>query len=294
MNGLAGILPRLRLERKAAWRAAKGGFARAAGRRIFTPVSLARTAPIVAVAADVKAMDGDRWHAVADTYLRALTEAAGVTPLIVPSLEAVDIHAVLDRVDGVLLPGSRSNVEPERYGGKSSKKTLPHDTERDAVALPLIGAAVKSGVPLFAVCRGLQELNVAAGGDLVAEVHEVPGRHDHRAPATGTQAERYAIRQDVDVQPGGLLERIVGTGRLRVNSLHRQAIGRLGPDLMVEALAPDGTVEAVSVRAAASFALGVQWHPEFWVTTDAPSRALFAAFGDAARAHRALGRVAAE
>jgi putative glutamine amidotransferase len=246
--------------------------------------------PLVAVPADVKEIGSSRWHAVDDTYLRALAETARVVPLIVPALETVDIAALLDRVDGVLLPGSRSNVEPTRYGEAASERTLPHDPARDALALPLIGAAIERGVPLFAVCRGLQEMNVAAGGSLVAEVQEIAGRHDHRAPVSDDQRIRFAIRQDVEVQPGGLLEKIVGGGAIRVNSLHRQAIGRLGENLAVEAVAPDGTIEAVSVKNARAFALGVQWHPEYWVTVDAPSRALFAAFGDAVRRHMAARR----
>jgi putative glutamine amidotransferase len=249
--------------------------------------------PIVAVAADVKDVEGYRWHAVPDTYLRALTEAAGVLPLILPSLEAIDFDALLDRVDGVLFPGSRSNVRPDRYGAPIEERTLPYDTARDAVTLPLIGAALARGVPLFAVCRGLQELNVAAGGTLVPEVQELPGRDDHRAPASDDQSERFAIRQDVDVQPGGVLADILGAGTIRVNSLHRQAIGAIGRNLNVEAVAPDGTIEAVSVRGAKAFALGVQWHPEYWVTTDTPSRALFAAFGAAVRARMAARHMAA-
>jgi putative glutamine amidotransferase len=114
-------------------------------------------------------------------------------------------------------------------------------------------------------------------------VQELPGRSDHRAPVSDDQKVRFAIRQEVDVKPGGLLARILGTGLHQVNSLHRQAVGRLGENLNVEALAPDGTIEAVSVKNAKAFALGVQWHPEYWVTSDAPSRALFAAFGDAVR-----------
>jgi putative glutamine amidotransferase len=249
--------------------------------------------PIVAVAADVKDVEGYRWHAVPDTYLRALIEAAGVLPLILPSLEGIDFDALLDRVDGVLFPGSRSNVRPDRYGAPVEERTLPHDPDRDATTLPLIGAALSRGVPLFAVCRGLQELNVAAGGTLVSEVQEIPGRHDHRAPVSENQAERFAIRQDVDVKAGGVLADILGPGTIRVNSLHRQAIGAIGSNLNVEAVAPDGTIEAVSVRGAKAFALGVQWHPEYWVTTDTPSRALFAAFGDAVRARMAARHMAA-
>jgi putative glutamine amidotransferase len=244
--------------------------------------------PLVAVAADVKDIDGYRWHAVADQYLRALTEGAGVLPLILPSLDSIDFEALLERVDGVLFPGSRSNVHPTAYGEIESEAAKPYDPMRDKVTLPLIREALAKGVPLFAVCRGMQELNVAAGGSLVSEVQNLPGRADHRAPVSDDQTVRFAIRQDVDVKPGGLLARILGTGTHRVNSLHRQAVGRIGENLNIEALAPDGTIEAVSVKNAPAFALGVQWHPEYWVTSDAPSRALFAAFGDAVRKRMAI------
>jgi putative glutamine amidotransferase len=211
-----------------------------------------------------------------------------VLPLILPSLKEIDFDALLERVDGVLFPGSRSNVHPSQYGQDEDEKAKPFDPARDAVTLPLMRVSLQKGVPLFAVCRGMQELNVASGGSLVSEVQELPGRADHRAPPSDDQNVRFAIRQDVDVQPGGLLAGIMGTGTHRVNSLHRQAVGRLGDNLAVEAMAPDGTVEAVSVKNASAFALGVQWHPEYWVTSDTPSRALFAAFGDAVRKRMAL------
>jgi putative glutamine amidotransferase len=239
--------------------------------------------PIVAVAADVRDSDGYRWHAVADQYLRAVREGSGALPLILPSLEGIDFAALLDRVDGILFPGSRSNVHPSEYGEPESEVAKPNDPARDALTLPLIRATIDRGVPLFAVCRGMQELNVATGGSLVPEVHLVAGRTDHRAPVSDDQAARFAIRQEVEVEPGGVLAKILGAGPVQVNSLHRQAIARLGNNLDIEAVAPDGTIEAVSVRNAKGFALGVQWHPEYWVTTDTPSRALFAAFGDAVR-----------
>ena len=250
--------------------------------------------PIVAVAADVKELDGYRWHAVVETYLNALVRGAGAIPLILPSLAGIDdLDAVLDRVDGVLLPGSRSNVHPSRYGEAESEKAKPHDPARDAATLPLIAATLRRRIPLFAICRGMQELNVAHGGTLVPEVQEVEGRHDHRAPIHDDHDVRFAIRQDVDVKPGGMLAGILGPGVVRVNSLHRQAIGRLGDGLIVEATAPDGTIEAVSVAGAATFALGVQWHPEYWVTSDEPSRKLFAAFGEAIRGRLAARTLAA-
>ncbi len=248
----------------------------------------AKDTPIIAVAADYKELDGYRWHAAAETYLKAVVAGLGGIPVIVPSLgEAIDFDALLDRVDGALLPGSKSNVHPERYGEAPSPQSEPYDPRRDATTFPLIRAALAGGVPLFAICRGMQELNAALGGTLVSEVQEIEGRHDHRAPVSEDQNVRFAIRQDVNVIAGGTLAGILGSGAKRVNSLHRQAIGRLGKNLAVEATAPDGTVEAVRVTGVPGFAIGVQWHPEYWVETDETSSRLFAAFGKAVRARMA-------
>jgi putative glutamine amidotransferase len=251
--------------------------------------------PIIAVAADVREIGGYRWHAAPETYLRAIVVGLGGLPLIVPSLpELIDFPALLDRVDGVLMTGSRSNVHPSRYGEAPSEKSEPYDPDRDAVTLPLIRATLAGGVPLFAICRGMQELNVALGGTLLSEVQEHEGRHDHRAPPGEDQDVRFSIRQDVAIEPGSVLAAILGEGPVRVNSLHRQAVGRLGDRLVVEARAPDGTVEAVRVTGVPGFAIGVQWHPEYWVASDKPSAKLFAAFGEAVRAHMAArGRLPA-
>lgn len=244
--------------------------------------------PLILVPADVRPGDGYDWHAAPETYLTALVHGLGAMPLILPALAAEpDYDALLGRVDGVLLTGSRSNVHPSHYGAPATPKAEPHDPRRDAVTLPLIAAALRRGVPLFAICRGMQELNVALGGSLFAEVGEAPGRSDHRAPVSNDADVRFAISHEVAIVPGGLLAGIMGTDTIRVNSLHRQAIDRLAEGLAVEATAPDGTVEAVRVRDAAGFALGVQWHPEYWVETDPPSQKLFAAFGEAVRRHRA-------
>ncbi|MCX5496855.1 gamma-glutamyl-gamma-aminobutyrate hydrolase family protein [Kaistia dalseonensis] len=244
--------------------------------------------PLVAVTADVKDLDGYRWHAASETYLNAVTVGLGGIPVVVPSLgDALDIERLLDRVDGVLLTGSRSNVHPELYGAEADRRSEPYDTARDATSLPLIRAALARGIPLLAICRGFQELNVALGGTLISEVQELPGRHDHRAPVSDIQTERFAIRQDVAIVTGGCLGRIVDADAIKVNSLHRQAVGTLAEGLTVEAVAPDGTIEAVSVTDAPGFAVGVQWHPEYWVATDAPSARLFRAFGEAMRARAA-------
>jgi len=243
-----------------------------------------RNPPIVAIPADTRESEGYQWHSAAEPYLRAITGGLGGIPLIVPSFaDAIDIDALLQRVDGILLTGSRTNVHPPRYGGTASPQSEPHDLPRDALSIPLIKAALQRGLPLFAICRGMQELNVALGGSLFSEVQEIEGRSDHQAPKSDIPDERFAIRQVVHLEPGGMLAQIFNTETIRVNSLHRQAVDRLGDGLVVEAIAPDGTIEAVNVADAPAFALGVQWHPEYWATSDEASAKLFAAFGDAIR-----------
>lgn len=242
--------------------------------------------PFVAVACDVRTFERYRWHAAPEPYLRAAVEVAGVLPLLVPAFgPAVDVPDLLGRVDGVLLTGSKTNVHPTRYGAQPSPRHEPYDEDRDAISLPLIEAAIDAGVPLFAICRGLQELNVALGGSLATEIQERDGRDDHRAPESDEQDVRFAIRHTVSPKAGGALARIVGPEGIAVNSLHRQGVDRLSPRLAVEALAEDGTIEAVSVIDAPGFAVGVQWHPEYWAGTDTPSRQLFEAFGAAVRDH---------
>ena len=245
-------------------------------------------APLILVPADVKDIDGYRWHAAAEPYLRAIATGFGGIPVILPSLaDNIAVDAVLDRVDGVLLTGSRSNVHPERYGQAPDPASEPYDTARDAMVFALIGAALRKGIPLFAICRGMQELNVALGGTLVSELQDLEGRDDHRAPVSDVQAERFAIRQDVSIAADGELAGMLGAETIRVNSLHRQGIGDLASALAIEATAPDGTIEAVRVVGSPGFAIGVQWHPEYWVASDQPSARLFRAFGEAARASMA-------
>lgn len=254
--------------------------------------------PLVAVSTDRKRFEKYTWHAVPEQYLEAAVSVAGVLPVLVPAFgERLDLDQLLASVDGVMLTGAKSNVDPTLYGGEATAENGPYDSARDATTLPLIRAALERGVPLLAICRGIQELNVALGGTLTAEVHEIEGRMDHRAPETDSQDERFAIRQPVSIEPRGCVAGIFGAGEIMVNSVHRQAIDRLASRLQVEAVAPDGTVEAVSVKDAAAFAIGVQWHPEYWAGTDEASAKIFRAFGDAVRAHAAArtgARAAAE
>ena len=254
--------------------------------------------PLVAVSTDVRLFDNYTWHAAPQQYLEAAVSGADVLPLLVPSFGSrLDLDELLTRVDGVMITGSKSNVHPSLYGGDASEANGPYDPARDATTLPLIRRALDAGVPLLAICRGLQELNVALGGTLGAEIQERPGGLDHRAPVSDNQDERFAIRQSVAIKAGTCLADIFGAGEINVNSLHRQGIDRLGGRLEVEAVASDGSVEAVSVKNARAFAVGVQWHPEYWVGTDATSARIFRAFGDAARRHAAArdgARMAAE
>lgn len=250
-------------------------------------------APLIGVTACMRPGERHRFHGVATQYVDAVVTGAGGMPLIVPALgERTDFAALIAQLDGLLLTGSPSNVEPHHYGSGESRAGTLHDKARDATTLPLIRLAVEAGLPLLAICRGHQELNVALGGTLHQHVHELPGRRDHRARNVPANEERYGYAHTVQLAPGGVLGRLAGADEATVNSLHAQAIDRLAPGLAVEATAPDGIVEAVRVTAAKAFALGVQWHPEWHLAKDALSRAIFSAFGDAARA-RALRRTAA-
>jgi putative glutamine amidotransferase len=246
-----------------------------------------RSRPLVGVPACVRTRDGLGFHEAGDKYVRAVAEAAGAQPLIIPSLGALtDIPELVRQLDGVMMTGSPSNVHPERYGRAASPEAEPYDEVRDATTLPLILEALRQGLPLFAICRGFQELNVALGGTLHARIHEVPGRHDHRRPQAPDLAAQYGPRHKVTFVEGGAFATLLGTTELEVNSLHWQGIDRLADGLAAEGSAEDGTLEAVRVKAARSFALGVQWHPEFAVMApaNAANRALFTAFGAAAAA----------
>ncbi len=244
--------------------------------------------PVVAIPADFRTFDGNVWHATPHQYVRAAVEGSGVMTFLVPALESGnDADEILDRVDGVLVSGSRTNVHPSLYGQDATEADGPFDPGRDATSLPLIRRALERGVPLLAICRGIQELNVALGGTLASEIQDMPGISDHRKPDVPELDIAYGIRQNVIVKEGSCLASVLGAGAVQVNSLHRQAISKAAPRLAVEAVAEDGTIEAVSVMDAKAFAVGVQWHPEYWVGKDAPSSTLFQAFGDAVRAYAA-------
>ena len=224
------------------------------------------------------------FHAVGEKYITAVVQAAECLPLLIPVLETpLDVSEILARVDGIFFSGSPSNVEPNRYSGPASVPGTLHDPHRDATTLSLIPRAIASGVPVFGVCRGFQEMNVAMGGTLHQRVQEVAGLADHREDKEQPLEVQYGPAHDVLLEPGSWLARMAATDRVRVNSLHAQGVDQLGPDLVVEARATDGLIEAFRVKSAPSFALAVQWHPEWQVMSNPFSKALFAEFGKAAR-----------
>lgn len=231
-------------------------------------------------------------HWVGEKYLNAAAGGAGGMPLIIPAmgargLEPGRIDALVHRLDGLMLTGSPSNVEPHHYG-KDPFEGDRSDPDRDATTLPLIRAAVRAGLPILAICRGIQELNVALGGSLHQKVHEMEGRMDHRSDKTVPHDQRYDRRHTVTLRAGGIISRLAGGAtEAMVNSLHGQAIDRPADGLTVEAVAADGTIEAVNLDDAPAFTVGVQWHAEWRYQDDPLSAALLKAFGDAARAHAA-------
>jgi len=239
--------------------------------------------PVVLVPACNRMVGKHPFHIAGRKYVEAVRLAGGL-PLVVPRAEPDEFDALLDLADGVLLTGSPSNVHPSHFGESVHDDALPLDADRDAWTLPLIPRILERGIPLFAICRGFQETNVALGGSLHQAVHEVGGLNDHRDDDEQPIEVQYGLAHPVDVQPGGALEGIVGTRRIDVNSLHGQGVKRLAPGLRVEALATDGLVEAFSMPAAAAFNLGVQWHPEWQAASNPVSMALLRAFGAACQA----------
>lgn len=240
--------------------------------------------PLIGVTACTKRVGLHISHVVGDKYLRAVAIGAGGMPLIVPALgDLLDQSVLLDSLDGLLLTGSPSNVEPHHYSGPASEPGTAHDVARDATTLPLIRQAVAAGIPLLGICRGFQEMNVAFGGSLHQRVQDVPGLMDHREPAEAPVEVQYAPRHVVHVQAGGVFAGIGLPDEFQVNSIHGQGVQRLAPGLRVEALAPDGLIEAFSVENAPGFALGVQWHPEWQIGSNPNYLAIFQAFGEACR-----------
>jgi putative glutamine amidotransferase len=252
--------------------------------RLLKILNVSTRKPVIGIPADRRLLGRHYFHVVGEKYIAAVAEGAQAVPVLIPALgETLDVRELMADFDAILLTGSASNVEPHRYAGPESAPGTLHDAHRDATTLPMIPEVVAAGMPLLAICRGFQEMNVAFGGTLHQKLQEVEGFRDHREDEKAPLDEQYGPAHEVELVPGGVLHELAGSSRLHVNSLHSQGVQKLGRDLEIEARAPDGVIEAFRVRNAPSFALAVQWHPEWKFEHNPFSRALFAAFGKAAR-----------
>ena len=251
-----------------------------------------RPKPIIGVPADRRVYEPHPYHMAGEKYLKAVIEAADAVPMIIPVLaDELAIDELVDQVDGVMLTGSYSDIEPHHYGNESEDPDALRDPHRDALTLPIARHALETGVPLFAICRGFQELNVALGGTLHQKLKDVPGYHDHKENPEDPLDVQYGPSHPVNLVDGGLLARLAGAGNVMVNSLHGQGVARLADGVTVEAVANDGLIEAFTVDGADAFALAVQWHPEWKATSNEFSSAMFKAFGDACRERACKRRV---
>ena len=214
----------------------------------------------------------------------AVAEVSEAVPMLIPAdPRLVSVNELLDLCDGFLLPGGRPNVHPEEYGEEETEAHGTFDRCRDALVLPLVRACIERGQPVFGVCRGFQEINVAMGGSLYPEIRDLPGRMNHRMPPDGTLEEKFALRHTVTFTEGGPFHKLMGSREVLTNTLHGQGIKKPGNRIVVDGLAPDGTPEAIYVEGAPGFTMSVQWHPAWQAGIDPVSRPLFQAFGQAAR-----------
>ena len=240
--------------------------------------------PVIGITADRRLVEPHPFHMAGEKYITAISEGANALPFILPSLgDSIDLEDAIRHLDGVFFTGSPSNVEPHHYGGAPSKPGTWHDPERDQTALPLITKVLQAGVPMLAVCRGFQELNVVLGGTLHQLVHEVTGYDNHKEDPDHTLDEQYGPSHEVTLVEGGMLRKLAGQNVVMVNSLHSQAVAKLADGVSVEAVANDGLIEGFRVDGAKAFALAVQWHPEWKHSENEFSQKIFQAFGDACR-----------
>ncbi len=248
--------------------------------------------PVVGVVCDVIKYGANSFHGAGEKYINAIAHGSHAVPIIIPAQVAGnDLESLSDYVDedffkqldGIFLPGSPSNIDPVHYGDEASQTPESHDLQRDGSSLNLIQLAIRNRIPFLAACRGMHELNFALGGELYQCLHHHEQFIEHRENKQGSRIEQYSPAHNVDFSPSGLLTKLLGKTSHKVNSLHGQGIKSLGKGLVVEAFAPDGLIEAIRYHDEKSFALGVQWHPEWHFEQDSLSKALFSAFGSAVR-----------
>ena len=249
--------------------------------------------PLVGIPSDVKRQGLSAFQGVGEKYINAVVHGADVCPILIPAqgpgedLEPMDEQRIIDtlmaNIQGLFLSGSTSNVQPSLYSDESSLTPNDHDPQRDSMSLAMIRAALKKKMPILAVCRGIQELNVALGGTLHQEVHELDGMMDHQEDKTLDRDGQYQVAHSIELVSGKVLSSLVNSNTQIVNSLHGQGLNKLGAGLVAEAHAQDGLVEAISLVDTTQYVLGVQWHPEWQFRDSVLSRAIFKSFGDAVR-----------
>lgn len=248
--------------------------------------------PLIGLPADRREMSPHILHTVSEKYATAVTDAADGIPFLIPPLgDRISVKDIVSRIDGLLVTGAYSNIEPHHYNGGEAYPGSLRDPDRDRTSMALIREALAQQVPILGICRGLQELNVVMGGSLHQKVHEQPGMNDHREDTSQPLDVQYGPAHKVYLEPGGLLESLSGKSEEIVNSVHGQGVERLGRNLVVEARAPDGLIEAVRLDQAGTFCLAVQWHPEYRVLETPFYKAIFGAFAAACRA-KAAARLA--
>lgn len=254
--------------------------------------------PLIAIQSNRRPYKSVYMHGVDQHYVGAIENVADADICLVPCLAAPQVQTLLDRVDGIVLTGGLTNVNPEHYGVVGDKSYEPFDRAREQTSFCLVQEARRRKLPLLAICLGMQEVNVALGGSLQNNVQDKPGHLPHRDNHDPDPQIRYAQRHRVQPLPNGRLAALLGDAPFEVNSLHQQAVDRLADCLRPEAKAKDGIVEAVSLKSPAAskseksekseqFFLGVQWHPEYRADANPQSQKLFAALGAAARAYAA-------
>ena len=260
--------------------------------------SLKATAPRPLICVSANAIDAaerrHRVHATGERNIHALMKMVDCIPVLLPPIgAAVDVVDLVSRMDGFVLTGGRANVEPHHYDGPAFPADEIIDPGRDGLVLPLVRACIAAHVPVFGICRGIQEINVALGGSLHYRIHELSGKNDHRRPRRDdiTTEEIFRLNHMVKFTASGLFQSLTGCDEMMVNSLHGQGVDRLGKGLVVEATSPDGVIEGLRYNDDKQFIVGVQWHAEWQPDKHVLSSALYTAFGEAARA-RVARRVA--
>ncbi|MGB6187091.1 gamma-glutamyl-gamma-aminobutyrate hydrolase family protein [Aeromonas molluscorum] len=246
--------------------------------------------PLVLMTMGSQERNGHDYQVMTHKYIKPLVEIGGCTPLLVPTCCGTeDLDSYLDLVDGVYLSGAGSNIDPALYGQPNLTPDKAQDRERDLFDIALVRAAIDKGLPILGICRGMQEINVALGGDIHQKVYCEPGFEDHREDPQTPPEVQYGESHMVELVEDSWFAELMGAKKIPVNSLHGQAIKRLGKGLAPLAYAEDGLVEAIHAPELPQFTLAVQWHPE-WRAKDNPhSVKIFTAFGEACRQHAAHG-----